>query len=244
MSDAKNYTFRIQKFTPETMPFGRLVEYYAEIKRMLGVADNLHLTDVFESSHGTKFRVDFNYETALQKRIAELNAGTAPKTAARAQETLNAMLKADSTSADFVDNMGQNVIIFPGKGIDSQSSIRIRDAATFVGEMYHIAGTKDDAKVRISTEAYGVVFCTTTRDIAKALRDFLFEEIKVSGRGTWTRDGAGIWDIDDFAITDFAPVKRESLRQTVDRVRSVGINWPEDVLADIRKIEGKGATAV
>lgn len=243
MSDAKHYTFRIQKFTPETMPFGRLVEYYAEIKRMLGVADNLHLTDVFQSSHGSKFRVDFNHETALQKRIAELNAGTAPKPASRAQDTLNAMLKADSTSADFIDNMGQNVIVFPGKGVDSQASIRMRDSATFVGELYHIAGTKDDAKIRISTEAYGVVFCTTTRDIAKALRDFLFEDIKVSGRGTWTRDELGKWDIDDFAITDFAPVKRESLRESIDRIRAVGIEWPEDVLADLRDIEGKGAVA-
>ncbi len=243
MNDAKHYTFRIQKFTPETMPFGRLVEYYAEIKKMLGVADNLHLTDVSESSHGNKFRVDFNYETALQTRIAELNAGTAPKTAANAQDTLNAMLKADSTSADFVDDMGQNVIVFPGKGLDSQSSIRMRDAATFVGELYHIAGTKDDAKIRINTEAYGVVFCTTTREIAKALRDFLFEDIKVSGRGTWTRDELGVWDIDDFSITDFAPVKRESLRESVDRIRAVGINWPEDALAELRDIEGKGAAA-
>lgn len=243
MGDDKHYTFRIQKFTPETMPFGRLVEYYAEIKRMLGVADNLHLVDVAKGSHANAFRVDFNYETTLQKRIGELNAGTAPKAAVRAQDTLNAMLKADSTSADFTDSTGQNVIVFPGKGLDSQTTIRMRDAATFVGELYHIAGTKDDAKVRISTEAYGVVFCTTTRDLAKALRDFLFEDIKVSGRGTWTRDGSGRWDIDDFAITDFVPVKRESFRDIVDRVRSAGISWPDDVLGDIRRIEDKGATA-
>lgn len=241
MSDAKHYSFRIQKFTPETMPFGRLVDYYAELQKMLGVSDNLHLTDIFESSHGNKFRVDFNHETELQKRIAELNEGTAPNAAKKAQDKLNAMLKADATSADFVDSMGQNVIVFPGKGLDAQSIIRIRDAATFVGELYHIAGTKDDAKIRLTTEAYGVVFCTTTRDIAKSLRDFLFEDIKVSGRGTWTRDGAGTWDIDDFAITDFTPVKKESLRQSIDRIRSARVVWPDDALRVVRDIEEKGA---
>jgi hypothetical protein len=243
MSDAKHYTFRVQNFTPETMPFGRLVEYHAEIKKMLGVANNLHLTDVFDGSQGNRFRVDFNYQAALQNRIAELNAGTAPKNAAKAQDTLNAMLKMEFTSADFVDNLGQNVIALPGKGLDSPSSIRMRYAATFMGELYHIAGTKDDVKIRISTEVYGVVFCATTRDIDKGLCDFLFEDIKVSGRETWTRNELEKWNIDDFSITDFASVKRESLRRYIDEIRSIGINWPNNILKNLREIDEQNLIA-
>ena len=243
MSDTTTYTFKIKDFTPKSMPFGRLVEYYSEIKKMLGVADNLHLIGVVESSHGSAFAIDRNHETALVKRLISINEGTAPKPAIRAQIAINAMLKEDGTSGQFFDSRNQNVITFPGKRVDDSVILRIRDAASFTGELYHIAGTRDDAKIRISTESYGVVFCTTTRDLAKSLRDFLFENVKVSGRGTWTRNEGGDWDIDDFAITDFAPVQSENLREAVDRLRSIDVKWPDDVLQDARELDEKNGYA-
>ncbi|MDP2120124.1 MAG: hypothetical protein Q8K28_09495 [Hoeflea sp.] len=243
MSDAPRYTFRIEDFTPESMPFGRLVEYYSEIKRMLGVAENMHLTNVFESSHGSAFAVDRNYETKLVRRLTEISQGTAPKSAKRAHNSINAMLKEDGTSGRFCDPQGHSVIIFPGKRIDESNALRVRDAASFVGEIYHIAGTQYDAKVRISTDTYGAVFCTTTREIAKSLRDFLFEDVKVNGRGVWSRTADGDWDISDFVITDFAPIKRESLRDSVDRIRRLEINWPNDTLAEIAAFDEKSGAA-
>ncbi|PCJ38638.1 MAG: hypothetical protein COA81_12630 [Alphaproteobacteria bacterium] len=240
MTGVLRYTFKIDDFTPESMPFGRLVEYYAEIKKMFSVAENMHLVGIFESSHGSEFAIDRNHEAALQKRIIAIKEGTAPKLVTRAHNTINHMLKEDGTSGAFFDDSNQNIIQFPGKRSEDVMEIRIRDAATFTGELYYIAGTKDDAKIRISTDTYGVVFCSTTRDIAKALRDFLFEDVKVSGRGTWTRNQNGMWNIDDFAITDFAPVQKENLRSAVNGLRELKIEWPDDPLGKIRNIEGNG----
>ncbi|MCQ0093541.1 hypothetical protein [Roseovarius sp. M141] len=240
MTETTKYTFKIDDFTPESMPFGRLVDYYSEIKKMLGLAESMHLVGVFESSHGSAFAIDRNHESTLIKRLIAIKEGTASQKSKRAHDTINAMLKEDGTSGVFSDAKSQNVIQFPGKRSDDAVQLRIRDAATFTGELYHIAGTKDDVKVRINTSAYGVVFCSTTRDIAKALRDFLFEEVKVSGRGMWTRSEVGAWDIDDFAITDFAPVQRESLRSAVNRIREMGVNWPDDPLGEIRDFEENG----
>jgi transposase-like protein len=191
MIDAISYTFKIDDFTPESMPFGRLVEYYAEIKKMLGVADNLHLVGVFKSSHGSAFAIDRNFETQLVKRLIAINEGTAPKTAIRAQSTINSMLREDGTSGAFFDKQNHNVVQFPGKRSDDSAVYRTRDAASFTGELYHISGSKDDVKARVNTDAYGVVFCTTTREIGRMLRDFLFEDVKVSGRGTWSRSPHG-----------------------------------------------------
>ena len=243
MADTTTYTFKIEDFTPESMPFGRLVDYYIEIKRMLGVADNLHLVDVVESSHGSAFKIDRNHETTLAKRLMEINEGTAPKIAVNAREAINTMLRQDGTSGSFYDSRGVNVIPFPGSHATETSQIRVRGAASFVGELYHIAGTKDDAKVRINTDAYGVVFCATSRDVAKSLRDFLFEDVKVSGRGMWAKTESGKWDIDNFTIADFAPVKKESLRQSVDRLRGLHIDWPDDPIGEIDKIEERNGTA-
>jgi hypothetical protein len=236
-----NYTFKIADFKPEDMPFSRLVEYYAEIKKLLGVTDHLHLTGIVEGSHGSCFSIDRNFESDLVKRLISVNEGTAPQAAMRARSNINAMLKADGTSGSFYDEHGRNVIQFPGKRADDSPLIKVRDTATFIGELYHLAGTKDDVKVRINTQAYGVVFCTTTKDIAKALREFLFEEIKVSGSGMWTRRDDGEWEVEDFFITDFAPVKRQSLRAAIDRIRAIDIDWPEDPLGDIDDLEERNA---
>jgi len=242
LTDTTTYTFKIEGFTPEDMPFGRLVEYYLEIKKMIGVSEHLHLVDLVEGSHGSAFKIDRNYETELTKRMMAINEGTAPKVAAHARDVINNMLREDGTSGSFYDSRGANVVVFPGKKLSEASQIRVRGAANFIGELYHIAGTKDDAKVRINTEAYGVVFCSTSRDIAKALRDFLFEHVKVSGRGMWAKSEAGKWDIDNFVITDFSPVTWESLRQSVDRVRGMNLVWPEDPLGEISVIEERNGT--
>ena len=210
---------------------------------MLGVSDNLHLVDLVESSHGSAFKIDRNFETELTKRMMEINDGTAPKPAVRARDAINAMLREDGTSGSFYDSRGANVVPFPGSMVVESSQIRVRGAANFIGELYHIAGTKDDAKVRISTDAYGVVFCSTSRDIAKALREFLFEHVKVSGRGMWAKSESGKWDIDNFVITDFSPVKLESLRQSVDRVRDMNIVWPDDPIAEIARTEERNGTS-
>lgn len=238
MSDAPEYTFKITDFTPATMPFGRLLEYYAELKKMLGDPENFHLIEIAESSHASKFAINPSCQRKVSERLAKLKDGSAPKPARRAQDTINEMLREDRTSGVFSDRPESSVIDFPGGKPDAAAVYRVRDAAAFTGELYHIAGTPNDAKVRISTEAYGVVFCTTTKETAKGLRDFLFETVRVSGRGMWTRPADGPWKIDDFAITDYAPVTAESLRSAVDRIRAVDVDWPDDPIGEIRRANG------
>ena len=89
------------------MPFGRLVEYYDEIKRMIGVSDNLHLIDIVEGSHATEFVVDAGHVCSLADRLAEINEGAAPRMASRAYDTINAMLKEDEASGSFGDKRAQ-----------------------------------------------------------------------------------------------------------------------------------------
>lgn len=233
MKDAAEYTFRIDDFTPKSMPFGRLVDYYAEIKKILGNSKSVHLVALFEGSHGSAFAIDPDYREEVEQNLTQINQGTASKIATRANKIINEMLKDDGTSGRLCNSEGENVIVFPGQGVVQSINLRVRDAANFVGELYHISGTQGDVKVRISTDTYGVVYCTTTRDIAKELGDFLFENVKVSGRGVWSRTVSGDWDISDFLITDFKPINKESLRTSIDKIRRLDIEWPEDTLGEI-----------
>lgn len=66
----------------------------------------------------------------------------------------------------------------------------------------------------------------------------------MSGRGTWSRSPHGKWDIDDFTIIDFAPVASGGLRESVDRLRKIKIDWPDDPIGLIREIEDNGGGQV
>ena|GEM_PF-4922779 len=51
-----------------------------------------------------------------------------------------------------------------------------------------------------------------------------------------------IWKLTDSGewTGDFVEVEKpQTLRETIDAIRNLDIDWPEDVLADIRKIEEK-----
>ncbi len=233
------YTFKIVDFTPEDMPFGRLMEYYAEIGKMTGLSENMHLIDVLEGSHASQFAIDNNHETELTKRLTELNEGVAPSKAMNAYNTINTMLKEDSTSGQFSDPSNDNIIIFPGKIAPDKIQISVRDTATFSGELYYIAGAASDANIRIKTKNYGVVHCKTTKEIAKSMRKFLFDEVRVSGRGMWQKSSRGTWDIDDFTLTDFMPVQQESLSEAVKRLRKIDVDWPDDPIGQLANFEEK-----
>jgi hypothetical protein len=244
MSEPTNYTFKIKNFTPETMPFGRLAEYYRDLSIMLGQTAAIHLVGVAEGSHASALKIDVSGQTEVRRRIKELEIGTAPAAALKARASIVDMLNEDETSASFEDENGNNVIAFPSKVETLFRPLRIRDTATFVGELYHIAGTKDDAKVRLTTDDYGTVFCTTTRAIAKTLRDFLFEDVRVSGRGVWVQtEDVGNWDIESFVITDFSPVRNETVRAAVDRVRNLKVVWPEDPIGMLDSMNEKNGGA-
>lgn len=239
MTETIDYVFKIDGLTPDEMPFGRLVSYYSHIKAMLGVADNIHLVGIFKSSHASAFKIDGQHRTAIDRRMMALREGTAPKAACRARDTINEMLREDGTSGSFASSSGLNAIHFLGRTASAEVRYSVREAASFVGELYYIAGAKDDeARVRLSTDAYGTVFCTSTREVARGLRDFLFESVRVTGRGTWTRL-ADTWTVQDFAITDFERVSGDSLRATVNRLRKRPIDWPDDPIGEVDRIEEK-----
>ena len=237
MKNITQYTFRIQNITPETMPFERILAYYQNLLTMLGDGSGIHLTEIFESSHASAFKIDPSCVKQVSNRVKELSSGNAPPAALKARTAIGEMLREDQTSASFEDERGNNVINFPSFLPDVSKPMRITDTGTFIGELYHISGAKSDARVRILTEEYGVVFCSTTKEIAIKIRNYLFEQIKVSGRGQWTLNpDTKLWDIGSFVITDFTPVKRESLRKVVENLRGLDIDWPEDTLVEIDKL--------
>jgi hypothetical protein len=55
----------------------------------------------------------------------------------------------------------------------------------------------------------------------------------------WTRVASGEWNLGDFTITDFVPLKQDNLRDTIDRIRQMDIDWPEDTLVELASFDEK-----
>ena len=233
---ATHYVFKIDGFKPDTLPFGRLVEYYHELVKMLSGLDGVRLVGIWDGSHASAIWVDKTNQSEVAVRLKMVRSGAAPYQSARAK--IDEMLAQDNTSAVLLDEFGANVLPFPGRSKELKPPIQLRDTASFVGELYHIAGNDDHAKVRLRTEDYGTIYGIATKQLAKKLRDFLFEPVKVSGRGLWRQaDDAGLWEIEQFTITDFSPVRSETLRSAISKIREADISWPEDPLGDLARLD-------
>lgn len=122
------------------------------------------------------------------------------------------------------------------------SKHRVRDCTSFTGDLRCVSADKGGSvKVLISTDAYGEALCEATQEIGQALRSLLLHKVKVSGSGMWYRRSNGQWAVEAFTITDFAPVAKDGLRETVDRIRGIDIDWPDDPIALMRDFDGRDA---
>ena len=116
---------------------------------------------------------------------------------------------------------------------------RVRDCASFTGDLRCVSADKGGVvKVLISTDAYGEALCEATQEIGNKLKAFLLQRVKVNGSGMWCRRSDGRWAVEAFTITDFAPVHKDGLRESVDRIRSIDIDWPDDPIGLMQEIEG------
>lgn len=233
------YTFRINDFTPETMPFGRLLEYYAQLKAMLGLEQHLHLVEVGEGSHATALVVDANHEEQFKAHVSALSAGRASAKASQASKRLNELLQADGTSASFYNANEEAVLEFPGSRTNEKHPLALQDTMSLSGELYYLAASGDKIALRLRTEVHGSVFGTTTKSIGWELRNLLFGPVKLQGHGEWLRHQDGTWSIRNFSVSSFTPLQAENLRQTVERIRSMDLEWPSDPLHELRTLEEK-----
>ena len=100
-----------------------------------------------------------------------------------------------------------------------------------------IGGKADPVLVHLE-EGDTIHLCQASRALAKRLAEYLFvSAVRVTGNGRWHRDPDGMWILDRFNITDFSPLRDESLGEAVARLRTAaGEPEPEDVVAELDKI--------
>ncbi len=236
VEDSLEYRYVIDGFTPETLPMSRLAEYVREWALLLGETANVHFDRVKRGSAVLVAKVDQTAAPKVGSRVNGLQDGTAPPEVRNSYKRLNDMLIQDNSSGRMEG--GAEIIPFPGikRPVPLTYGPFQQDGA-IEGRLVRVGGrTEIKAWIDDGLKAYP---CTVTKEQAKKLATYLFEMVRVTGRGRWSRDSEGAWKLHSFKVGSFEALDERPLREVLAELRSIeGNGWRdvEDPYDELRRL--------
>ena len=141
---------------------------------------------------------------------------------------------------------GAGVILrFPGNTRTAEKPFSLIDSATITGRLYAlIEEPSGQLKARIRPRGSSTyVSCTADDRVGRQLRNYFLDAVRVQGSGIWSRSEDGAWSCQSLQIQEVHPVKDVSLREAINALRAIEVDWPDDPLADWAKLDEKGGAA-
>lgn len=240
MSDEAEYLFKIDVYTPSTLPMRRLAEYMLEVARLLGEYDHVHFERVRKGSAVLASRVDF---VAVPKVRARVRAGASGEVTdlRRTWLKLDQMLASDNATGVLSEKGHKGLIFrFPGREAASAEIGPISQEGSIQGILVSIGGEDNTAHARLK-DGDEVRSCEISRDIARRLCPHLYgPTIRMLGRGRWRRTKEGAWELLHFKGHDFEILDdRGGFRAVVDKVRTInggGAFEGDDPVAEVIRL--------
>jgi hypothetical protein len=223
--------FKIDAYTPRTMPMVRLAEYMSDLGILLGEPEHVHFLRVDEGSTQLVHFIEDEALPKIDERLDCTRRGEGPSDAIAAFERINRRLREDNGTGVLIeDATGAEIIRFPGReNIEPVTFNAFNQPGTLDGIVIVVGGKADPVPVHIqSVEDAGLIYnCYGARALAKELAQYIFgPEIRVSGTGRWLRDAEGKWNLERFVIVGFAPLNNQSLTSIIASLRAVpGSEW-------------------
>src|ERR1700733_13156884 len=228
--DWKEFRFKIdgerdgQKLTPLTLPMARLAEYMAELAKVMGFKDSVHFIATDTGSAVSVIYVDPDEEARVTSHIQNSARGMAGSHANDAYKRLDTLLREDNAFGDIV-NVSKNtsVVEFPGKRTNVPDVYGpFREQATVVGVLKRLGGFDDSVPIHIERLDGRIFYCEASRALARELKPFYEEVIRVHGMATYRRE-QGQWKLEKFRIQSFDPeaVGGESVEETLAKLKAI-----------------------
>jgi len=240
-SDFREYRFKIEDFTPKTLPLDRLSEYLKLLSQLFGHSESVHLVSVEDGSAQPMFLVKNTDEIKIRERLKAVQAKQAPEEAMRANKQLNELLREDNTKASVIDPINRKILKFPGKDLNKLLEYGpLTQPDTLDGIPIRVGGEGEWVPVHIEDAQRAVHICTAKRGLAKEIAAHLFTgKIRVIGTGRWLRQRDGEWKlVEPFRIKDFDPLADTDLKTSIERLRAIPAKWKEldDPIGELVKI--------
>lgn len=216
------YRFRIDAFTPETLPLSRLAEYMADLAAMLGHKENVHLLGIKKGSVMPLVGIDYPAIPKVTQRIKEVRLGSGPQSALRAFKEINQRLAQDNAVGELLEEKKRGVILhFPGREQADEVLGPFPQATSLDGELIRLGGEGRIVPIHLLSEGELVV-CAADRDLAKRIAPYIFDgQLRVHGVGRWQRELDGTWRMIKFRIDSFEVLEDASLPETLKKLKAI-----------------------
>jgi hypothetical protein len=150
----EQYRFKIDAYTPATMPMARLAQYMNELATLLGERDRVHFRSLTKGSTILNARVDREAAPKVHDRVVAVRSGDASAEALRAFNALNTLLRADNAVGVLRDAAprGAVVIRFPGREL-TEEKFTVRQQGSIDGFVAGVRGK--DATIHVTLQSEG-----------------------------------------------------------------------------------------
>jgi hypothetical protein len=234
------FRFRIDVFTPATLPMKRLAEYMGELARLMGEEEHVHFTEVREGSLTLAHTVDPEAVPKVRDRLLQARNPDAPKDIRQPWRNIDEMLAKDNAVGTLAQRgRGGVVIKFPGRTVQRIEIGPVAEEGSIEGVLVRIGGQDRTAHAQLQ-DGDQVFGCEMSRDLAARLSPYLYgAPVRVYGRGRWRRSPGGDWTLIDFQARDFTVLDGASVADVADRLRALprkGWEDSPDPLAELRRL--------
>jgi len=231
MEQMHEYRFKIDAYTPKTIPMARLAEYMLDLATLLGEKEHVHFLRLEGGSTTVVQMIDKESLPKVGARISSINVaeGEGPEDALRAFKAIDRHLAEDNAVGHLYRGDGVEVIHFPGcEKAKPLTFGAFNQPGSLDGLLIKIGGKDETVPVHL-LEGDVTHICNATRDMARQLAPHLFAgPLRVHGTGRWERDAEGAWNLKRFNITDFEVLEDAPLSAVVERLRQVpGSGWKQ-----------------
>lgn len=221
------YVFRIDAFTPETLPMARLGEYLTALARLLGHPEHTHFIRLDAGSARLVHKVDPVDAPKVESRLNSVRVGAASKDAMFAHQLIEDLLANDNAIGELSEVLTGRVVI-PFVGRNKQKTISFppfRENAAIDGQVVSIGGRDATAHATLQD---GDIFHSNVvmkRELARELGKLLYgPSVRLHGSGRYERQNDGGWKLLDFKVDRIELLDDRSIGRTLSELREVPNN--------------------
>ena len=226
------YKFKIDAYTPDTLPMARCASYLVELANILGEFPYVHFIRVATGSTQLAYKVDKEAAPKVKERLVAIKKRTAASVEMGAYRRINKMLTEDNGTGDLMKGRSQ-ILHFPGKKEDKLEFTSIWQAGEIDGEVIRVGGSKEVVPILLSSEGKEMSGFHAKRSTAKELGRYLFEPVRLFGEGRWERDSDGVWNLITFNVDRFEVLEESPLSKTVLALRGLKGEWKKNALSEL-----------
>lgn len=236
----REYRFPIDAYSPETMPASRLAEYVADLAKVLGNGDHVHLVGIEPGSTVPVFLVDYEAEPKVREQVRSVKRKDGPPEAMKAWEDIDKRLVEDNATAVILDPANAKILSFPGKERKAALTYGpFTQSEVCQGVPIMVGGKNDPVPVHLE-DGDDTHIVLVKRSVAKRLAEHLFTSvIRINGKARWTRNASGKWELQSFRGDDtFDVIGAANLKNAIQKLRNIPADWKDldDPLSEAKRI--------